>query len=107
MKLVLGTFARGGIEAFSGSDLSAGVRRALDHFAGPERRGLPGQPHRRPLRTLADSGQDFELSVDSALEQALERKAREYGGISVEELASHAVLVYLADCDAQLTAGSR
>lgn len=107
MKLALGTFARGGIEAFSGDDLSAGVRKALNHYAGRERYGLPKRPDRPLLRTLADDGLDVELSVDSETEAALERKAREHGGITAEELAAHAVLVYLADRDAQLMASTR
>lgn len=101
MKLVLGTFARGGIEAFSGSDLSAGVQKALRHYAGRERRGLSERPDRPLLRTLGEEGLSFELSVDSAIEEALERKAREYGGITAEQLATHAVLVYLAERDAR------
>jgi hypothetical protein len=107
MKLVLGTFARGGIEAFSGRDLSEGVQMALRHYAGRQRRDLPKRPDRPLLRTLGEEGLSFELAVDSETEKTLECRAREYGGVSVEELATHAVLVYLADCDAQLTASTR
>ena len=50
---------------------------------------------------------NLELSLDSETEEALELKAREYGGITVEELAAHAVLAYLADCDCQPAVSSR
>jgi hypothetical protein len=101
MKLVLGTFARGGIEAISGSDISAGVRRALRHFARRELQGLSRPLDRRRLVELGSDGFDLELAVDSETEEALERKAREHGGITVEQLAGHAVLVYLSDRDAE------
>jgi len=101
MKLVLGTFARGGIEAISGSDLSVGVRRALRHFAWRERQGHSQPLDRRQLDGLGSAGFDLELSVDRETERALERRAREYGGITVEQLAGHAVLAYLSDRDAE------
>lgn len=107
MKLVLGTFAREGIEALSGRDLSAGVRRALAHYTAREGHGLAECLGRGWLRALGEDGEDLELSVDGATQEALERRAREYGGIGVEELAAHAVLVYLADRDAQLTTSAR
>jgi hypothetical protein len=101
MKLVLGTFARGGIEAISGDDLSDGVRRALIHFARRERHAPLKGLDRGQLDGLGSDGLDFELSVDSETEEALERRAREYAGITAEQLAGHAVLVYLADRDAK------
>lgn len=107
MKLVLGTFARDGIEALWGSDLSAGVRRALRHYAARENSAVVGCIDRGWLRTLGDGGVDLDLSLDSETQEALERRAREHGGVTVEELAAHAVLVYLADRDAQLTASLR
>ena len=107
MKLVLGTFARGGIEALWGSDLSAGVRTALRDFAGRERSGRAKRVDSRCLRTLGGAGLGLELCVDSETEEALQRGALKYGGVTVEELAAHAVLAYLADRDAQLTASSR
>jgi len=107
MKLVLGTFARDGIEALLGSDLSAGVRRALRHYTARENSAVAGCLDRGWFRTPGEGGSDLELSLDSETEQALERRAREYGGVTVEELAAHAVLAYLADRDAQLTASLR
>ena len=107
MKLVLGTFARDGIEALWGSDLSAGVRTALRRYAGHERSGRAKRVDWRCVRQLGDDGVDLELSLDSETEEALELKAREYGGITVEELAAHAVLAYLADCDCQPAVSSR
>ncbi|HKI66425.1 MAG TPA: hypothetical protein VJ989_04085 [Solirubrobacterales bacterium] len=99
MKLVLGTFARDGIEALWGSDLPGGVRRALRRYAARENSGVAGCLDRGWLQKLGDDGVDLELSLDSETEKALERKAREYSGVTVEELAAHAVLVYLADLD--------
>lgn len=107
MKLVLGTFARDGIEALWGSDLSAGVRGALRHYTARENSAVAGCLDRGWLQKLGEDGVDLELSLDSATEKALERRAREYGGVTVEELATHAVLAYLADSDAQLTASAR
>lgn len=107
MKLVLGTFARDGIEALWGSDLSAGVRTALRDFAKRERSGRAKRVDWRRVRQLGGAGSDFELSIDGETEEALELKAREHGGITVEELAAHAVLAYLADCDCQPAVSSR
>jgi hypothetical protein len=45
------------------------------------------------------SGTDLELIVDPEIQAALEREARESDGMSVEQIAAHAVLVYLADLD--------
>lgn len=100
MRLVLGTFARGGIEAISGGDLSDGVRAALRRYATRERSGWAKRVDRHCLRRPGATGPGMELTVDPKTERALERRAREYGGVAVEELAAHAVLVYLAEADA-------
>lgn len=99
MKLVLGTFARDGIEALLGSDQSAGVRRALHDYTAGKNSPVVGCLDRGWLQMLGDDRIDLELSLDSETEQALERKAREHGGVTVEELAVHAVLAYLAEAD--------
>jgi hypothetical protein len=108
MRLVLGTFARSGIEAALGCDLAVGVGTALRHYAGRDR--FPATAELLGmgcLEQLGGTGADIELTLDAETEVALERKAREYGGIAVERLATHAVLVYLADRDAQVTVSSR
>ena len=99
MKLVLGTFARDGIEALWGSDLSAGVRRALHDYTAREHSAVAGCLDRGWLQRLGDDGVDLELSLDSETQEALERRAREHGGVTVAELAVHAVLAYLAEAD--------
>lgn len=102
MRLVLGTFACSGIEAFLGRDIAAGVQAALRHYTlgkgSPDRkaREFPsflGEP------SVGRSGVDLELAVDPEIQAELEREARESGGVSVEQIATHAVLVYLADLD--------
>lgn len=102
MRVVLSTFACDGIEAFLGRDIAAGVRTALRHYTRDE--GLSG----RGAATLPDflnrpsanrSGAELELALDPEIEAALEREARECGGVPVEQIATHAVLAYLADLD--------
>jgi len=102
MRLVLGTFACSGIEALSGCDVATGVHAALRHYTQgressdrktPEPPAIPGGP------ATGCSGADVELVVDPEIQAALEREARESDGMSVEQIANHAVLVYLADMD--------
>ncbi len=101
MRVVLGTFTRSAVEAFSGRDIAAGVQTALRHYAlrmGSERRAseLPpviGSP------STDRTGADIELSLDPEIQAVLEREARESDGVSVEQIANHAVLIYLADLD--------
>jgi hypothetical protein len=45
------------------------------------------------------SGADLELALDPEIQAVLEREAKDSDGISVEQIANHAVLVYLADRD--------
>jgi hypothetical protein len=107
MKLVLGTFARTGIEAVVGRNLAAGVRTALRHYAGRERSvAMEELLDRVCLERLGHVGTGIELVLDAETEEALERRAREHGG-TVEQLAAHAVLAYLADRDAQPAVSSR
>jgi hypothetical protein len=102
MKVVLSKFARSGIEAFSGCDMAAGVLAALRHYTQGE-----GSSGRRasdmPRFLMAPSedrlGADLELAIDPEIRVVLEREARDSDGISVEQIANHAVLVYLADRD--------
>jgi hypothetical protein len=102
MKVVLNTFACGGIEAFSGPDIEAGVRKALRHYTqgkGSSDRVPPDFPRCFGTLEVGCSGADLELAVDPEVRAALERKAREVDGLSVEQIAAHAVLAYLADLD--------
>lgn len=104
MKVALNTFARSGIEARSGCDLVAGVQAALREYARCLRSGrkVPEFPRflrESPMTPMTRSEVNLELSVDPEIEEALEQEARESQGVSVEQLAGHAVLVYLADLD--------
>lgn len=102
MKLVLGKFALTGIEALSGRDLPAGLQRALRHYVSRERSTVAlGELERRFLEQQVKCGDHLELALDTEIEEALERRAHEQGGVTVEQLAAHAVLAYLADRDAQ------
>jgi hypothetical protein len=102
MRVVLSTFARSGIEAFSGCDIAAGVRAALRHYTqgeGPSARRASDIPRFLLAPSEDRSGADFELAVDPEIQAVLEREARESDGISVEQIANQAVLLYLADRD--------
>lgn len=100
MRIALGTTACVGIETHLGSDIPGGVRVALADYAsrlesGSALIGIPGV-----LRGLDRSAPvvAFDLEVDEWIEIALEREAARHG-VSADEAATHAVLVYLADLD--------
>jgi hypothetical protein len=101
MRLVLGKFARSGIEALPGRDLPTGVLAALRHYARGEGSDsqAPALPQLCGGHRLGRIGVDLDLSVDAETQEALERKAREAGELPVEQLAAHAVLAYLAEMD--------
>ena len=99
----MGKFARWGIEARLGSDLEIGVRKALHHYVRCLRSGwLP--PRLPRFRLNAESGSKIpgiELEVDEDTRAALEEEVRRHGA-PLEQVATHAVLVYLAHLDAGL-----
>lgn len=102
MKVVLSTFACNGIEAFLGRDIGAGVQAALRHYTrskGSSDRTAPKFPRFLSGSTDDRSGADLELAVDPEIQAVLEREARESNGVSLEQVTTHAVLVYLADLD--------
>jgi hypothetical protein len=103
VKVVLGKFARTGIEAETGADLAVGVRAALAHYTRRLRsKWAPIGPPDFCLGTVqADQADVFELSVGAETEAALRREASRYQ-VGVDEILSHAVLTYLADKDAAL-----
>lgn len=101
MRIALDTFARSGIEARLGGDVAAGVQAALRHYIrrlGSEWESLEFPRFRRE-QPLSRSGAGIELAVEPEIEAALEQEAREAQGVSVEQLAAHAVMIYLADLD--------
>jgi hypothetical protein len=100
VRVALGTFARSGIEAHLGSDLAVGVQAALLHYTrrlGSGRKP-PQLPHFLDGLPREPSAAGFEIPVDPEIEQILEREVRRQGA-PLEQLAAHAVFVYLADLD--------
>ncbi len=107
MRVVLGHFARSGIETHVGGDLSGGVQAALRHYwrrlrSGKQPvelpRGWPGSPS-------GGNGASFELPVDRDIRLILEHEA-ERQATTADRVVRHAVLVYLADLDASASPAS-
>jgi hypothetical protein len=100
MRIALGTFACTGIRARLGSDLSTGVNSALSHYI--QRLESGRTPIGIPSLCLAQAPQDPEIAIELKLDEEtrapLEREAKRQGA-TVDQLAAHAVLVYLADLD--------
>jgi hypothetical protein len=117
MKVTLGQFARTGIESQLGTDLTAAVETAIRHYTGKLTYGRPPQPFPQFLGT--DVSQDFgthsesenqaeivlDLALDFQTEALLRREAMKYD-TDFGAIATHAVMVYLAELDF-LTAPSR
>ena len=107
LKVTLGTFARSGVEASMGPDVPAGIQAALGEYvrridSGVRPIGFPGF-----ARGAAEAGSatSFELPVDEHTLAVLEREAARRGA-SVGEIATHAVLLYLAELDRLTPPGS-
>jgi hypothetical protein len=114
MKVLLGPLAKSGLESRVGSNLPAAVNTALVYYVGKLNSGRP--PARIPdfLKVQGKrEGEDgpstadmpaapprpvVEVQVDERIEAALAADA-ERQGVSLSELAGHAVLVYLAELD--------
>jgi hypothetical protein len=95
-----GGFAYREIRTRFGGDLAAGVRAALQHYARRLQSGPPppGFPRFRREQQADAVAAKVELPVEPGILETLEREARR-SGVSVEQLAVHAVFVYLADLD--------
>jgi hypothetical protein len=97
LKVSLGTFARSGIEANLGPDVPAGVQLALADYVRRIDSGVC--PVGLPKFDLGDvSAASFELPVDAHTLAVLKREAMR-AGASVDEIAAHSVLLYLAELD--------
>jgi hypothetical protein len=100
VKIALGTFACNGIETHLDADVAAGVRAALSDFtqrleSGRSPLSLPGGP----LDAIpAEPAVAVDLPLDERTWLLLRREARRQG-TTVGQLASHSVLVYLAELD--------
>ncbi len=99
MKIALGTFARSGIESQLGSDVRGAVQAALCHYAGKLKSGRPpiAPPRFLPEQPLR-ANDALDLAVDSETEELLEHEAAKLG-TDLNRLASHSVMVYLAELD--------
>jgi hypothetical protein len=108
VKVALGAFASSGIKARLGTDTPTGVQAALFHYTRRLKSGWTpvGFPQFRQGQALQDPEAPFELPVDPETRSTLELEA-ERQGTTVEELAVHAVLVYLADLDSSTPARPR
>lgn len=101
MRVMIGKFARSGIEAHLGPDLPGGVQAALRHYwrrlrSGKTPVGVPGFV----ADELPDgAGAIFELPVEKEIRLTLEREAARQA-TTVDRLLVHAILVYLSDLDA-------
>ena len=100
VKVALGTFACNGIETHLDADVAAGVRAALSDFidrleAGRSPVGVPGalwdaEP--------AEPAVALDLPLDERTWHLLAHEALRQG-TTIDQLASHSVLVYLAELD--------
>ncbi len=99
MKVALGTFACREIEARLGVDLSAGLRAALSDFT--QRIDSGRSPLSIPTvggESVPEPVQAVDLSVDEHTWDILQREAKRQGA-TLSELATHSVLLYLAELD--------
>jgi hypothetical protein len=98
MKVRLGTFARSTIETEVGVDLVTGTQAALHHYTRRLRSGRPPAPFPRFCRGESFEGTVLEVPVDPRIEESLNHEVRRQGA-TLEQMISHAVLVYLADLE--------
>lgn len=114
MKVLLGPLAKSGLETRVGSNLPAAVNAALVYYVGKLNSGRPparipdfhkvqGDNEAEDAPTTVDMEVSqprpvVEVAVDERIEAALATDA-ERQGVSLSELAGHAVLVYLAELD--------
>lgn len=94
----LGKLACSGLEGHFGTDLTVGARKALLHYAYKLKVGRRPVAAPRFLPSDSTPHAKFELTLDRLTEEALEREA-ERQHVTKSQLATHAVLVYLAELD--------
>jgi hypothetical protein len=100
MKVTLCTFTRTQAETALGPDLPAAVSTALLYYADKLRSGwAPLSPPRfiASDRRRAD-GEAVEINLAPAVEETLVGEAARHG-IDLDALATHSLLVYLAELD--------
>lgn len=110
MRVTVGNLARTGIESQLGTDLTETVETAIRIYTGKLTYGRPPLPY--PIFLGTDRSRDFgthtppssnhddeiELTLDSQTEALLRRESMKLD-MSVDAIATHAVLVYLAELD--------
>jgi hypothetical protein len=94
----LGKLSRTGLEGHFGPDLTVGARKALLHYAYKLRTGRKPVAAPRFLGSQSPVEAKFDLTLDRESEALLAEEARRLE-IDTTQMASHAVLVYLAELD--------
>jgi hypothetical protein len=111
MKVVLGPLAKAGLEDNVGPDLPAAINAALVYYVGKLDSGKrpPRFPEFASMQGNRQGGEEMspnaeqdrtavEVEVDEQVVATLAAEA-ESQGVGVDDLAAHAVLVYLAELD--------
>lgn len=98
LNIELGELACSGLEGHFGSDLAVGARKALVHYVNKLRVGRPPVAPPRFLGDSPDPQAVFNLNLDAEAEALLAREALRQR-VSLTRLATHAVLVYLAELE--------
>lgn len=94
----LGKLSCKGLEGHFGTDLTVGARKALLHYAYRLKAGRKPIASPRFLTPTSEVEASFELTFDRETEALLSQEANRLR-ISTTKLATHAVLVYLAELD--------
>jgi len=94
----LGKLACTGLEGHFGQDLAVGARKALLHYAYKVKAGRRPVVAPRFLQAPSTPEVKFDLTLDKETEALLAREAAKQR-IDVSRLATHAVLVYLAELE--------
>lgn len=94
----LGKLACTGLEGHFGADIPNGARKALLHYAYKLRVGRRPIAVPRFLKTPVSPEMKFDLTLDRATEATLEQEALRQR-TTTSRLATHAVLVYLAELE--------
>lgn len=98
LNVELGKLACSGLEGHFGSDLTVGARKALLHYAYKVKAGRRPPAAPRFLKPGAEAEAKFDLTLDRETEALLDREAKRLR-VTTTSLATHAVLVYLAELD--------
>jgi|SRR4051794_26487363 len=97
VKVELGKLACSGLEGHFG-DIEAGARKALLHYVYKLKVGRKPVAAPRFLKAPSDTAAKFDLTFDRETEALLAREAGDQH-TTVSRLATHAVLVYLAELE--------